>query len=280
MKTLFFTIAATLVNATACATYKPAKSLEIQTHTAKDSGFVVNSHLILGQKEAILIDSQFTREEAGKVVEMIKNSGRKLKEIYITHGHPDHYFGLEILSKNFPTARILARKKVIEVIKETGPGKLSYWKGLYGDALTDKIVMPIAFEGDSLTLDGQKIQILNLGAGESGHDTAIYIPQSKSLISGDAVYSKVHLWLAEERPENWMANLIDLNKLEVNKVYPGHGPVGDKNLLTVNMKYIQDFKKSLIESNDLTEVKGEMISKYPDYQLPIILELSLQEFLK
>ena len=41
--------------------------LRLQTYTASDPGFAVNSHLIMGEKEAILVDVQFLRNEAKKV---------------------------------------------------------------------------------------------------------------------------------------------------------------------------------------------------------------------
>jgi glyoxylase-like metal-dependent hydrolase (beta-lactamase superfamily II) len=40
--------------------------------------------------------------------------------IYVTHGHPDHYLGLEILTKEFPEARVLSTKDVAAYIKNTG----------------------------------------------------------------------------------------------------------------------------------------------------------------
>jgi hypothetical protein len=39
-------------------------SVSIKTYTAYDAVFAVNSHLILGKKEAILVDAQFMRSEA------------------------------------------------------------------------------------------------------------------------------------------------------------------------------------------------------------------------
>ena len=88
------------------------KQLSIQTYTASDPGFAVNSHLLMSENDAILVDAQFTRSEAKRVGDMVKTSGRNLKMIYVTHGHPDHYLGLEILTKEFPDAIVFSTKDV------------------------------------------------------------------------------------------------------------------------------------------------------------------------
>ena len=51
--------------------------------------FPVSSTLVTGEREAILIDAQFGKSQAAKVVDMIRASGKKLSTIYISHGDPD-----------------------------------------------------------------------------------------------------------------------------------------------------------------------------------------------
>ena len=60
-----------------------------------DAIFQVSSVLVSGQREAILIDAQFGKSQAEKVVDMVRASGKKLTTIYISHGDPDFYFGLD-----------------------------------------------------------------------------------------------------------------------------------------------------------------------------------------
>ena len=122
-------------------------ALSIQTHMAGDAGFDVNSHLILGKTQAFLVDAQFTRSEAGRVITKIHTSGRRLNTIFITHAHPDHYLGLELLKKEFPGVRILARSTVVAEMKKTAPGKIAYWKEYYKDNLADQFVEPTVFDG-------------------------------------------------------------------------------------------------------------------------------------
>ena len=70
--------------------------------------FPVSSVLVSGDKDAILIDAQFGKAQAQHVVDKIRASGKHLTTIYISHGDPDYYFGLQTLQDAFPQARIVA----------------------------------------------------------------------------------------------------------------------------------------------------------------------------
>lgn len=53
----------------------------------------MNSYLVLGDKEALVVDGQFFKADATKVVDLIKASGKTLTAVFLTHAHPDHYYG-------------------------------------------------------------------------------------------------------------------------------------------------------------------------------------------
>lgn len=58
-------------------------TLGIQTHKGSEQGsFAANSHLIIGDAEAILVDTQYVRSDAQDVVDMIRRSGKRLQSIF------------------------------------------------------------------------------------------------------------------------------------------------------------------------------------------------------
>jgi glyoxylase-like metal-dependent hydrolase (beta-lactamase superfamily II) len=71
----------------------PEPKLKLQIFTSSQEGFLVTSTLVAGATEAVLIDAQFTLGDARKLAEMVKASNKKLTSVYVTHAHPDHYFG-------------------------------------------------------------------------------------------------------------------------------------------------------------------------------------------
>ena len=56
--------------------------------------------------------------------------GRPLKKVIVTHGHPDHYWGLATVLESFPNARVLARKGVRDEIANQFGAKWIHWQPL------------------------------------------------------------------------------------------------------------------------------------------------------
>ena len=97
-----------------------AAPLQLDVYNPQEKGiFPVSSTLVSGPKEAVLFDAQFSVKDGEKLVQMIKASGKTLKEIVITSGDPDFYFGLEPLVKAFPQAKVVASQAVGDHIKAT-----------------------------------------------------------------------------------------------------------------------------------------------------------------
>lgn len=94
---------------------------------AEKSIFPVSSEIISGKTEVALIDAQFQRNDAEALVKKIKQSGKKLTTIYISQADPDFYFGLDVITKAFPQAKVLATPQTIEEIEATKDGKMAYW---------------------------------------------------------------------------------------------------------------------------------------------------------
>ena len=62
------------------------KNLKLQVYNASENSFGVASVIISGKTDAILINAQFTLVDAEKVAQEIKESGKKLTTIFVSHG--------------------------------------------------------------------------------------------------------------------------------------------------------------------------------------------------
>src|SRR5215471_14279454 len=96
-----------LIACAAIATAQP--KLQLTVHTGHGQvGYDVNSTMISGAQDMIVIDPQFSLSEAHKLAAEILESKKNLTTIYISHPHPDHLFGLAVLHTAFPSAKIVA----------------------------------------------------------------------------------------------------------------------------------------------------------------------------
>jgi glyoxylase-like metal-dependent hydrolase (beta-lactamase superfamily II) len=104
------------------------RALGVQTYSSSATGMVdiqVNSHLVLGATEALLVDSQLLVADAQAVADMVTRSGRKLTTVLLTHAHPDHYLGLAVIHAAFPSAAIVAPPGVLADFNANAPATLA-----------------------------------------------------------------------------------------------------------------------------------------------------------
>lgn len=70
----------------------------------------ITSTLIMGRSDAVLVDPPMTTQQAAEVGDWVAASGRNLRQIYVTHGHGDHWFGAIPLLQRFPGVAVTATK--------------------------------------------------------------------------------------------------------------------------------------------------------------------------
>src|SRR4029077_13872797 len=81
------------------------QGFSIKVFTSPDDQFWTNSIIVEGVHEVMLVDAQLTKTSADKVLQEIKETGKPLSLVYITHEHADHFLGLEVFKEAYPRAR-------------------------------------------------------------------------------------------------------------------------------------------------------------------------------
>ena len=71
------------------------------------------STLIYGATDAVLVDTQLTDKASQDLAEWVVSFGKKLTNIYITHGHGDHFFGTGALLRHYPDVKVVATPEVV-----------------------------------------------------------------------------------------------------------------------------------------------------------------------
>ena len=59
------------------------------------------STLLYGGEDAVLTDPGMTEDQARVLGDWVASKGRNVTDIFITHGHGDHYWGAERLAARF-----------------------------------------------------------------------------------------------------------------------------------------------------------------------------------
>jgi glyoxylase-like metal-dependent hydrolase (beta-lactamase superfamily II) len=186
------------------------------------------------------VDAQFSNDEAQELVERIRASGKRLTTIFISHGDPDFYFGLEVLTRAYPEAKVLATPATVAYIEKTRAPKLAYWGPILKDSAPSRTVVPEALQGNQLQLEGQRIEVV-------GHDpqhTSLWIPGIKALVGGVLTRANIHLWVADaksvEARQRWLKSLDELEALQPAILVPGHY-LGEPAMDLADLRFTRDY---------------------------------------
>jgi len=244
-------------------------SLSIQQFTSSESGGWSNSYLISGESEAILFDVPMLHNDAKEIADGISKSGKTLKTVMISHAHPDHFMGLDVIRERFPNVRVVSTQNVITDIKTDGPWMFSMLRDKLGPEGPTRLVIPDALTEQDLTIEGVTLEVVEFAEGESKHTAAVYLPTLTALLSADLVYNQAHLYLQEKHLESWLARLDEFEmyaKNRVNAIHPGHGKAAGLELIGQTRAYLHYFAEAVRSGNAKT-IEQTMLAKYPNYHV-------------
>src|SRR5882762_3191791 len=204
-------------------------STSIKVFTSPDDQFSVNSIIVEGDHEVMLVDAQLTKTSAEKVLLEIKETKKPLSIIYITHEHADHFLGLEVFKEAYPRARIIANSAVVDRINKVYQEKIDKWKTILGSGATSHAVAIEKFDGNFIKFESSHIEVVKNIQGDTDENTMLWIPGQRILIAGDVLFNDMHVYTAETDSKargKWLNSLQRIRELKPSVVIPGHSKVG------------------------------------------------------
>ena len=245
----------------------------------------ISSTLISGERDAVLVDTPITVEQARALANWVAARGKNLTTIYATHGHGDHFFGASTVLERFPGARFVARPEVIEIMRQqASPESLAtYWNPRFPGQISSQLAIAEELTGNIINLEGQDLVSVPLGFTDTAGTTCLHVPSIGLIVAGDAAYNGVHLHLSEspdqQKRQEWIAALDKMESLKPRAVIAGHKRVGNVDspkILGETRKYIRDFERLAMQTTTARELYDQMLKLYPDWGNPGALWTSVQ----
>ena len=200
--------------------------------------------------------------------------GTTITRLILTHYHGDHTFG----SQMFNDCQIISSRALATRMREAATGQWTRPKleeyakrrpDSYGklDLESFEITFPTDVFDDSINLTDEGFDIVVKRVGGHTTDSAyVYFPAERVLFSGDLIFAKTFPWGGEPTadPDEWIETLKEFQRMDIEKIVPGHGPVCDLKEVQTYLDFFDNVAK--IMKDLITEGRTmEEVVTFDDY---------------
>jgi glyoxylase-like metal-dependent hydrolase (beta-lactamase superfamily II) len=233
----------------------------------------ITSTLIMGRHDAVLIDPPLTTTQATEVGDWIAASGRQLRQIYITHGHGDHWFGAIPLLRRFPGVTVAATEGTAELMQvQNDPQfRADFWDRVFPGQVPAGDLQVTVVDERGLELEGVALVAVEVGHTDTDATTMLHVPEMGLLVAGDVVYNGVHPYLTESGGvtgiDEWLAALDTAENLNPATVIAGHKAsraFDNPSQIQATRQYLTDARRLLQSSASDGEFYEAMLRLHPN----------------
>jgi glyoxylase-like metal-dependent hydrolase (beta-lactamase superfamily II) len=253
---------------------KQAGDVRIHTFLSSftDDTIANATHIIESKNALVLVDGQFLVPYARKFRSYAESLRKPIERLYLSHRHPDHWFGL---GAAFGDIAISALPETIRFIEEHGEDSRKDHLEKMGDLAPERIVVPqrIVEPGEE-TIDGVTYIFDNVTDTEVDVLLTIRLPEIHVYITQDLIYSGTHLYLTRDM-DHWIEILQEMLVSEYDVFLPGHGLPADKNEVARNIEYLCAARQARAKGLPKDAFKDFMLQRYPERKCPGIFDIYL-----
>ena len=235
------------------------------------------STLIYGREDAVLTDPGMTEDQARVLGDWVAGHGRNVTDIFITHGHGDHWFAAGLLAERFG-ARVVATAGTIAQMQSGVATRALLWDKLY-TGIPPSPVTAVTVPGDRFTLEGHDLVMVDVGHADTDDNSVLHVPDLGLVVAGDVIYNGVHMYLAQSVAVGgfgpWRDAIDKVEALEPRHIVAGHQnkQLDDdaKRTIAETRQYLDDADGLLRTENTALGYFNAKIEGYPDYLGRLIL---------
>jgi glyoxylase-like metal-dependent hydrolase (beta-lactamase superfamily II) len=240
-------------------------------------GSPVASTLIYGDEDAVLTDPAFTTDQAQALGDWVAGKGRNVTDIFITHGHGDHWFAAGLLAERFG-ARVVATAGTIAQMDASVALRPLLWDRAY-PGIPPSPITAATVPGDRLTLHGRELVMVEVGHSDTDETSVLHVRELELVVAGDVIYNGAHLYLGEsvlvDGLQPWREAIDKVAALEPRHIVCGHQnkQLDDDAERTIaeTRQYLDDADELLQTEDTAVDFFNAMVDRYPNHLARTVL---------
>ena len=257
----------------------------IHRHSTGPEGALVNAYLVETGEGIVALDGTLTVSDGRALRAQLESFGKPLLAVLVTHAHPDHYGGIvELVGGD--EVPVVATVGVDAVIRRDDALKEEILRPMFGEEWPRERTFPnrTVSDGERVDLGGVSFTVLDLGPGESPHDSIWFLgDERRTVFLGDQVYDRKHAYLADGFLDEWLGHLERLRQeLPADAtLHVGHGGPVTPAHFESQREYIETFAYA-VRTADWSQpdaaraaVVERMTRLLPTDELQFLMELSI-----
>ena len=187
-----------------------------------------NTGIIIGDDAVLVADTQATPAMAADVIRRIREvTDKPIKYVVLTHYHAVRVLG----ASAYQPQQIIASQDTYDLIVERGEQDKASEIGRFPRLFQNVETVPEGLTWPTITFTGKmtlwvgklEVQILQLGRGHTKGDTVVWLPQERTLLSGDLVEFGATPYAGDAYFKDWPTTLDNLTALKPLALVPGRG---------------------------------------------------------
>ena len=214
-----------------------------------------NTGIIIGDNAVLVADTQATPAMAADVIRRIREvTDKSIEYVVLTHYHAVRVLG----ASAYQPRQIIASQDTYDLIVERGEADKASEIGRFPRLFRNVETVPAGLTWPTLTFTGKmtlwlgklEVQLLQLGRGHTKGDTVVWLPQERTLLSGDLVEFDATPYAGDAYFKDWPQTLKNVAALKPAALVPGRGPalIGEAQVaagLSATGGFIADVKTSV-----------------------------------
>ena len=197
-----------------------------------------NTGIVIGDDAVLVADTQATPAMAADVIRRIREvTDLPIKYVVLTHYHAVRVLG----ASAYRPQQIIASQDTYDLIVERGEQDKASEIGRFPRLFSNVETVPPGMTWPTMTFTGKmtlwlgklEVQLLQLGRGHTKGDTVVWLPQERTLLSGDLVEFDATPYAGDAYFNDWPKTLENVAALKPLALVPGRGPalVGEARVL-------------------------------------------------